>query len=63
MAVIAASAALFAVFAVAAARLELAFAADVLAVGAVLCGLTAFLSAAISTIRRAGDIPPGANSP
>ena len=42
------------------ARLQLGLVADVLAVGAALLGFTAFVTVAVSTVRRARDIGAGA---
>jgi hypothetical protein len=57
MRVIVASGALSAALALAMARFQLLLAADVLALGAALGGLAAFVAAAVSTIRRAGKLP------
>ena len=59
MLVILALGALCAALALLMARLQLAAAADVLAIASALCGLTAFLVAAASTVRRARQLPPG----
>jgi uncharacterized membrane protein YhaH (DUF805 family) len=57
--VILALGALCAALALLMARLELPAAAHVLAIASALCGLTAFLAAAASTVRRARHLPPG----
>jgi hypothetical protein len=41
------------------ARLELSIVADAFAVGAAVSGLTAFVTVAISTVRRARRLPSG----
>lgn len=45
------------------ARLEFAATADVLAVGAALLGLTAFITVAWSTVKRARHLPSGVRRP
>ena len=45
------------------ARLEIAVAADVLAIGAALLGLTAFVAVAWSTVRRARHLPSRGRRP
>lgn len=45
------------------ARLQLFLAADVLAIGSAVAGLTAVVALAVSTIRRARQLPPGPRRP
>ena len=63
MRVIVASGALCAALALGMAKLRFSLAADVLALAAVFCGLAAFSSAAVSTIRRAGSLPSRSQPP
>ncbi|HXJ78593.1 MAG TPA: hypothetical protein VMS64_07925 [Candidatus Methylomirabilis sp.] len=63
MRVIVASGALSAALALVMARLQFLLAADVLALGAALGGLAAFVVAAVSTIRRAGNLPSRPSPP
>ena len=58
MLVILALGAICAALALLMAHLQLAVAADVLAIASALCGLTAFLLTAASTVRRARQLPP-----
>jgi len=58
--VIVGSAALCAALAMA--QLRFSLAADILALGAALCGVAAFVAATVSTIRRAVE-PPSRSSP
>ena len=59
MLVILALGALCAALALLMARMQLAAAAHVLAIASALCGLTAFLAVAASTVRRARQLPRG----
>lgn len=63
MRVILASGALSAALALVMAQLRFPVVADALALAAALCGLAAFSSAAVSTIRRAGKLPSGSSPP
>ena len=45
------------------ARLQVPIAADLLAGGSAICGVAAFVSVAVSTVRRARRLPPRTRRP